>query len=237
MKNWNSFEFELSLKLMGVDKTIHKDLSFEGEFLTLYKESAKDNYHWRFCLFDVYKANFERRFKKYKEDSPDVELLDFIYDEMDMCEPDYSDSSFDYFEVSLKQIVSPAVCRMVSITQSKKLKYLNELKNNTKDNMQTVEAKEEFVDNSQVEKIAYLIELGILDFLDSKLPDNISNANKGKLISKFTGITSSNTSRILSAFNSGKDSDKNYPLKKDTIKSIKAELTKLDLLNNFYPKK
>ncbi|MBI9056750.1 MAG: hypothetical protein JEZ01_03155 [Labilibaculum sp.] len=82
-------------------------------------------------------------------------------------------------------------------------------------------------------KIVMLHELGILDFLKSKLPNNFSEADLGSLINSFTGINSGTAKRYINGI---KNRDKNNPLKKNNINSVRGKLTELGLNDIFNAK-
>jgi hypothetical protein len=271
MRDWKEFENNLKKRLKrikqetfvqyGTLRTFYEydyvELSFDNEyiqdFLLLYTESAKDSYHWQYCTLDVYKLNFNKRFKQYKKYYPDSEMIDLINDELKIYEKQFfvidvdideetgkkyasqSELKYAYQNHNLELLLFGVVFKMLSMTQDKKIQYLEDLKNKPLNNMPLLEQNEDFSDNSQIEKIVMLYELGIIDYLEKKLPQTISDATKGKLISKFSGITPDNARRYLSSIRTG-NNDKNYPLKEDNINSVKAELTKLKLLDIFYPK-
>ena len=117
MKNWLTFESDLALKTLEIDENGEKDFSFESDFLALYNESAKDNYHWQYCTLNVYKSNFDSRFESFKKEYPDAELIDFIENELKDCqkvrithydgdEPLYTESEYRYFEHKIKQLLN-----------------------------------------------------------------------------------------------------------------------------------
>ncbi len=90
--------------------------------------------------------------------------------------------------------------------------------------------RDETKDNSSVNKIAFLHELGIIDFLTKKLGEENIAANGtilGKLISEFTGINPSTATRSCNSIISGETYSKNYPLTPKRIEKIRHRIEKI----------
>lgn len=112
---------------------------------------------------------------------------------------------------------------------------IDEFINNNFNDIAPVSENEKLEDSNpdNIGKIVMLHELGILDFLKSKLPNNYSEADLGSLINSFTGINSGTAKRYI---NSIKNEDKNNPLKKNNINSVRGKLTELGLNDIFNAK-
>ncbi|CAL65249.1 hypothetical protein [Christiangramia forsetii] len=77
------------------------------------------------------------------------------------------------------------------------------------------------------EKIVYLEELGVIDFLKSLEPFNTSTNALAHAVSSFTGIKPSTVQSYLNPMNNSTLNQKNNPLTKKRLEKIRLELEKI----------
>ncbi len=83
-------------------------------------------------------------------------------------------------------------------------------------------------DTSAVEKIIYLNELGIIDFLRTKAKAGISNGGLASVLSGITGVKPETIKPSLNRLSNNDIADKNHPYStQKTVDKIKVFLTKL----------
>lgn len=83
-------------------------------------------------------------------------------------------------------------------------------------------------DTSAVEKIIYLNELGIIDFLRTKAKAGISNGGLATVLSGITGVKPDTIRPSLNRLSNNDTADKNHPYStQKTVDKIKVFLTKL----------
>jgi hypothetical protein len=120
----------------------------------------------------------------------------------------------------------------------KKLKLLEELTKGDESKFQNKKIETETpLDLSQTkatEKIIYLDQLGILDFLKKQSPFNTSTNKLATVLSAITGENASTLQSYLNPIYSNKVDEKNNPLiKKTKVSKVKSQLTE----QGFTPKK
>lgn len=83
-------------------------------------------------------------------------------------------------------------------------------------------------DSNAVEKIIYLNELGIIDFLRTKAKAGISNGGLASVLSGITGVKPETLKPSLNRLSNNDTADKNHPYStQKTVDKIKIFLTKL----------
>lgn len=120
-----------------------------------------------------------------------------------------------------------------------KLELINKLEKETPketESEQTPDVKEQpeifldYSDNSAAEKIVFLYELGILEFLMKKEPFNTSTNKLAEVVTAFTGINQTTAQSYLNPiFSSGVDS-KNNPLTPKQTKTVTEKLIKMGFI-------
>lgn len=86
---------------------------------------------------------------------------------------------------------------------------------------------DEQINSKSINRMAWVIQLGILDFLKEKL-NTENEAKLGEIIAEFTGVKSDTARKNINSYMSG-PLNKNYPLKEGKIKKINAKLINHDL--------
>jgi hypothetical protein len=117
---------------------------------------------------------------------------------------------------------------------SKKIKFLNELKShneNEKLESETIESdnypKLDLSNTFATEKIIFLKELGILDFLREQQPFNTSTNSLATVLSAITGENNLTLQSYINPIFSKETSQKNNPLKKDKVDNVKTQLIQI----------
>jgi len=85
----------------------------------------------------------------------------------------------------------------------------------------------DFSDNSEIEKIVFLNQLGIIDLLRKKHLFSTSNNKLAEVISAFTGIKQGTAQGYINAIISKDINNKNYPLKEKHINTVTQKLLKM----------
>ena len=140
------------LELRKIKKKL-KDLkyNFGTDMERLYTTSVNDNYLWQFCPSIVYEENFENIIKDFKNEHPDGSLTMLISDEIREIEKYQEqvyflkDAEFYHDENATKNVfifytnrgkfvldfLSKELDYNISLTQSKKIKFLQSKLNHT----------------------------------------------------------------------------------------------------------
>lgn len=230
-----------------------KQQEFESVFTKLYFQSLKDNYYWQYCPFEVYKSHFQKRFEKQNADFPDLEFHDFINDEIEDItnhyENDYGNVSwkyiFDYYNglfsnwFIMIDFFDFTTTTRLDQSKKRKIKFLEEKLNQINEtNKTTVEnsGNEVFPDYSEIEnpeRFVMLYELGIIDYLESKIPIELSERKLALLLSAFTGM---NPDNIRSMINGTKNKNHNNKITKDSILEFERKLERLKIDPKFFKK-
>lgn len=224
-------------------------------FYLLQEQSIKDNFFWKYCPFKVYKSTFSNRLKDFsKKAFSDAVLLDFACSEISkICELDefhktYMFESFlsykNYYHRSISNSIetnrmSPAFTPYfvqfylkpeLEVSQRKKIDYLIDLVSNegkTEIIPSEIEPIIDYSDNSLAEKITFLYELGILDFLRKKQPFNTSTNKLASVISSFTGEKQTSIQPALNTIYGKRIVQKNNPLTPNNLQIVRSKLIQL----------
>jgi hypothetical protein len=121
---------------------------FNDDFDNLYFQSANDDYYWLYCQMEVYKRTLIDRFELFKNKFKDGEISDFTEQELKRYEKlkflnGYADtcgikagdsyySEYTYVGHKLRLICKKETFEQIELTQNKKIKYLNDLKEGNK---------------------------------------------------------------------------------------------------------
>lgn len=89
------------------------------------------------------------------------------------------------------------------------------------------EVFQDFSDNSAAEKIVFLHQLGIIEFLYKKQPFNTSINKLAEVISTFTGISQTTAQSYLNPIISKEVKNKNNPLTKKNLDIVSKKLIKI----------
>lgn len=195
----------------------------------LYLKSIEENYYWKYCSFLVYKNTYESRLTSYANSNDNTsENLEpsFIKHEIESIDGSLEYLYFKYFDSKTRD--------KVKIASELKINYLEEkLKN-----LQTNELQNDFnldiSDTSATDKIIYLSQLGVLDFLRTQSPFNMSINQLATVLSAITGEKKATLQSMLNPIFSAETNQKNNPLNKSkNTTKIKGTLN----IIGFEPKK
>ncbi len=223
-------------KLRSTDGFSELQDRFSKLFIILFN-NLDENYLWQFCPYDVYKANFEQRRLIFFEENQYVTIHDFCEKEIrdfNVCErpdPLLMTPQMKYkfvlreieYQLELRIIFTSEIYDRIYFSQRKKIEYLTEMMNGR----QNHEIVVDFSDNSDAEKIVFLHELGILDFLRTKEPFNTTTNKLAQAISAFTGIKQTTAQSYLNPIVSKDFSARNNPLTEKNLQIVTRKLMKM----------
>jgi hypothetical protein len=240
-------------------------------FLTLYRNSLKENYYWQFCPFKVFQSNFEIEFANFKRDQidePDFvfyqkmiqqvfdntgkknrrlsfpKATNIFFDSLSTQEYDeeyyftfFEDGIFFPTNILLNALLDSEIIKNIEFTQQKKIDFIISKYYET-DILTALESKKteqpeiflDYSDNTAAEKIVFLHELGILEFLMKKEPFNTSTNKLAEVVTAFTGIGLTTTQPYLNPIYSKQVDQKNNPLTEKNIKTVTEKLIKMGFI-------
>ena len=117
--------------------------------------------------------------------------------------------------------------------------FLEEIEIQLKERSEKQETEEpeiflDYSDSTQAERIVFLKELGILDYLQDKINKELHGFSVNKLaevISTFTEITQTTAQSYLNPMYSKSVDQKNNPLTNNNLKDVKEKLIKIGFIN------
>ncbi|SHF82381.1 hypothetical protein SAMN05444274_11012 [Mariniphaga anaerophila] len=231
---------------------------FEEKFNELLIQSEKDNFFWEFCPITVYEKTYQLRKKKYLSIFPQAEDIDFIIEEERIIGDRYTQQLVDdteSYDLSLPKIkpiyligskrhpdnemfyLNDYLLKSIGYNRNKKINYLNERKN------QLINSKQEsrnnvneihldLSNNFKSERIVFMHELGILDYLEKRMKTDLGyfNANKlAEIISTFSGIPYTTAQSALNPIYSDAN-PKNNPITKNNLEKVINKLNKIGFI-------
>lgn len=229
--------------------------NFDDCFRKLQLQSIDDNFFWKFCPFQVYTNNFDRRLSDFSRIVVDCNLFDFVCEEIKvLCNLDEYHKTYlkedilrfkEYFLRSISYWLETDRPYGVTLyskpeietSQSKKIEYLLELVNNEKVENNLSKTEEDFFDysdSSDPEKFVMLHELGIIDYLKSKISVGYSEKKLAALISTFTSIDKENLRKMI---NGSKNKDHNNKINQNSLDIFDRKLRELKIDSSFFNKK
>jgi hypothetical protein len=218
-----------------------EEVNFIEVFSKLYHQSIKDNYFWQYCNSEVYKNYFNENFNQYKKEFPECSLTDFIQNEINSLHEnivDYNGKMFYTYKFSYAifskidlRFINKKIEKNLDYTQNRKIEFLeSKLKPDqatSKPEQPEPEIYLDYSNNPRNEKIVFLHELGILDYLQEKMNNESVYFSPNKLaeiISTFTGIEQKTAQSYLNPIFSIYAKQKNNPLNSKTLKRVKNKL-------------
>ncbi len=212
--SYNKFKDENHRKeLLYLIKVEIKRLSTE-----LFNNSKTENYYWDFCSFSVYDKTYEKRLSDFLFEN-DNELVDenyFIDKELKSFEQLRKYWYLEFFSEDTKTQIAKSFIKKKFFLENKR-----NLNSYTKDSEDVLD----LCSSKISEKIIYLSELGVLDYLSKQKPFNTS---KNSLASALSGIIGEPAKSIQSAINpifNSSVAQKNNPL--NTTSSVHKVTQKL----------
>lgn len=181
-------------------KALNKDL------LLLIKFSLENEIFFNRCSHLVYIKCFESRFKEYKEKYFDDDLRSFFENEIQKGKL--------YPKLYSHRVISKKNNKILNDFKTKKIEFIKELyikkglnKNEIEDSIIL-----DFENTTATEKIIYLHNLGVIEFLRTKKPFNTSVNSLATVLSAITGAKSGTVQPMLNAMLGKNVDDKNNPL-------------------------
>lgn len=186
----------------------------------LFKTSKLENYYWEFSSFSTYENHYSKRLDDYLKGNENEQFSEtnFINNEISLFNSLEEKWYLDLFEKDALNQIQKAFLKKRNFLKEKTLQVKNS-------NFLQDEFYLDLQDTSAAEKIVYLSQLGILDFLKTKSPFNMSTNKLATVLSAITGEKVTTLQSYLNPiFSSGVDQKKN-PLAntKNTLK-IKSTL-------------
>jgi 6-pyruvoyl-tetrahydropterin synthase len=200
----------------GIGKTENKEELFESikRFIydkskQLYELSKRENIYWSFCSFNVYSNTYESRLSEFLYENDNATEYEFIELEIENIERLKGIWYFDYFEGRTEELIISSWDRKIS--------YLNDrLENFENQDEIEEEIEEDIIDLCSTklsEKLVYLHELGILEFLLMKEPFISSKNTLASALSGLIGEKAKSIQSAINPINNKSVSQKNNPLK------------------------
>ncbi len=228
----NNLYKEISEGSAEEDELRRKELSFLEVFKDLYNQSINDNYYWQFCPFNVYEIHYDELKRRFLDKYSDAKESDFVKVKIDeLLKHSTTGESSVYISstkkyVLLENLLDNEYLEKTKYSFIRKKEFLeSKLKNIMDENeINEIKTMEDFIDNPGTEKIVFLYELGIVDFLLEIEPFNTSTNKLASIISKFTGIETKTVQSYLNPIINKSVNQRNNPLKGRTIKSVHNKL-------------
>lgn len=228
------------------------DIEIKTEFKTcfekLYYQSIEDNYYWQYCPFTVYEKTLDLRLEQFLKQNLDSNEGDFLLNEIKLlgenfqkkeniiCDgEDFIVESGYLFNgndtiILLSKIIDEVIRKNIYYSQIRKLEFLKNYYDFEENNLSEFTEPEIFLDysnNSQAERIVFLHELGILEYLQNKMNKELHgfSANKlAEIISTFTNIEQKTAQSYLNPMITKDNNQKNNPLSKNNLEKVKNKL-------------
>lgn len=194
---------ELSTIITGNKKEIESVIK-ENIFLKsaqVYSASKEELAYWEFCSFSVFKSKYQERLNTFLMDNNKNHSNEELFIELELSK--YNSLLGNFEKKNYSNEIKPAL--------EKKIAFLN-----NKLNPNTFIPDVDYSDTKANEKVVFLHELGVLEFLKNIPPFNTSTNSLASVLSAITGekITTIQ-SYINPILNSDADQEKNI------LKSIK----------------
>lgn len=213
--------------------------SFEELFLLSHNKTI----FFEKCSFTVFELTFESRFLEYKNINVDANLIDFTKAEYNTLE--YQKKGFeDHFNsinekrvfdsyVKKREFLETIFLKENIIPKIEEIPLESEVLNYKityhKTRPQQPESEPlDLSDTSAVQRIIYLNELGIIDFLRTKAKVGISNGELASLLSAITGVKANTIKPSLNRLDKNDIDDNKHPYyKTDNVNKIKKRIEDL----------
>lgn len=227
------------------------------KFIELYYQSVTDMYLWQYCPFSIYELNFENAQRIFFDKNPDADIPFFINKELSKLNVSsfFSPDETLIYHLNNLQITvwfdDPDDISRFKTTQKKKIDFLNnkltplipaKIESNPIESIQVEktmaqvenETDIDYSNDTDSEKFVMLHELGIIEYLKSNKPKELSERCLGSLISTFTGIKAENARTMINGSTNG---GKNNKLTDKNIEKARAKLKVLQLNVSMFKQK
>ena len=226
-----------------------EQLNLEQSMIELYESSLVELFYWDFCSLNTYEYHYTTRSKDFKIkylDSIELDFVDhelhsinkrfFVLDEMNNPVDRSTLTKDERLHLVIDEehypfnlaLINHELAKNIFISQRKKIKFLEnkkeELLRSAKElSVISDEILEDYSKTSNPDKIVFLKELGVLDFLQNKMNQEMVGFSVNKLaqvISSFTGINQGTAQSYLNPMFSNKVNDKNDPYRADRREKV-----------------
>lgn len=251
-------EYDYDGKLKDFSEVKEQGEVLEILMSELYESSGIDMFYWRFCPSKAYEFNYPRLLEEFRRKYPDTTEIDFIENELNTIlnsffimnerndgfanksKPTLSNENRLYIELD-SDMPHPTICIIhrdlalnIFFSTKKKIEYLSVRKETIKNPRSQPQIVDEisldYSNNSKAERIVFLYELGILDYLEKKMITELHgfSANKlAEIVSTFTDIGQGTAQPMLNPMYTKDINNKNNPLSEDNLKTVKQKLMKM----------
>lgn len=223
----------------------------------LYHSSGEDMLFWRFCPLNTYKHNYPNLLKEFNQKFPDTTEIDFIEYELNSFYESYyltndmTQSNVDNTKTTLSfgdrlhiELIEDVPVLPICIIHSdlalklfysvrKKIDFLNQKKANMGISKPLESISQElpidYSNNPKIERIVFLHELGILDYLQNKMTQELGYFSPNKLseiLSTFTDIQYKTVQPYINPMYSDAH-QKNNPLTEKNVSKVVEKLNRL----------
>lgn len=179
----------------------------------LFEASKKDNIYFSFCAFSVYKKTYKNRLhiSMSQDNNKIYNELEFIDSEIQYLHNLKANFKSNFYH---DELINP-FDKKFKFLEEKQFKKTIPIDNNTPD-LSNANAKE---------KIIFLHELGILDFLKDKSPYNTSTNKLATILSAITGIKSNTIQPYINPINNPQANQNKNPLNDtDAVSKVQSKI-------------
>ncbi len=189
------------------------------------------------CNFETYKKHYQKRFDEYTKDKNDAQEIDFIIKDYNLIAQDYQfyfapDNIKEQIEMSLRrqrefleQKVFELGYSLNKITDKWGNTTFTYIKKKQTDNSPLTDLSDS---NSTIEKIIFLYQLGVIDYLKSIGSHGYSTNAIATLLSAFINEKSGTIQSYLNPIDNKDVSQRNNPLNnKERVKKINLQIIEL----------
>ncbi len=231
------------------NKNSELDEKINETFEKLYNQCVLDNYFWQYCPVEVYISTFQKRLAEYLKTFKNANENDFINLNIDDITADYQKDKCSVSGLKTREMVyyifkdDEIICLKLNgliserlrknffYSSQRKLEYIADycIIPETEDQEQEIISLD-YSGNPDAEKIVFLHELGILNYLRKQQPFSLSTNKLAEVVSSFTGINQTTAQSYLNPiFSKGVDKSKS-PLTDKNLKTVSEKLLKMGLI-------
>ncbi|AMO20738.1 hypothetical protein [Flavobacterium columnare] len=184
--------------------------------LEVFNASDVDNIFWEYCSFSVYKNKYSERLEKLLDDN----------DKNNMFEETFIEKEINTLNHLILNFTNTNYSSEIKNALDKKLKFLLS-KSVIKKNAESIE---DYSDTNAKEKIVFLNDLGILEFLWKKYP-KLSNNKIAEVLSAITSVKASTIQSYTNPIYAGKNvsQEKNPLTDEELVLKVKMKLTRMKI--------
>lgn len=216
----NSLAFEYDGMIEGSHYEVwdeNKKSALSMFFEMDYNELTSKEQYFFGCNFDIYKDTYLGRFKSFLSIFPDANENDFCTIEL---------------KKKVEYICSESLKDKINYSLTRRNEFLNEKKGLVKIQLNEPEAID-LSNTKAIDKILYLHKLGVIDFLNTKIPFNTSVNKLATILSAITGEKSGTLQPMLNPMNNKNVDNSNNPLNSiPAVNRVENQLIKIGFKPN-----